>query len=192
MRPSAHSAPPLYSRRSSTPEALTWPTQGSFVTSVLCRSVDHVETYQASHRPNVHRRSKFNLGRRREMAQEPLRRPNSERSAQVLRSLGADESYGISMLGDTDKTIGVNLLPSLLSLCGGHFGPRASPDSWKKQGILGVNRFDVPGFESTPVHNSGNLWPTSPLPQTCCQDRGSRTRCYRCTDLDCPCEPSTG
>ena len=160
--------------------------------SALYSSVDFVETYQTSHRPNVHRRPKSNLERRRDMTEEPLRGPNSEWSVQVLRRLGADENYGILMLGDTVETIGTNLLPSQLSLCGGYLALRPSPDSWRKQGILGVNQFDAPCFEPAPVHISVSLRPISLLPQASRQDRGSRTRCCRCVDLGCACEPSTG
>ena len=163
------------------------PAHRSFVMSVLYHSVDLVETYQTSHRPNVHWWSKSNLGRCGEIAEEPFRRPNSEWSVKELRCLGADESYLISILGDTVEMIGANLLPSRLSLCGDYLASRPSPDSWSKQSISGANRIDASRFELTPVHISVSLRPVSRLPQTSRQDRGSQTRCCQCTDLNCLC-----
>ena len=126
---SVNSAPQFHHGHSSTPEALTWPAHKSFVMSVLCCSADLVETYQTSHRPNIHRRSNSNRGQRLEIVDDRLWCPNLQRSVQVLRYLGTEESYGMLILGGTAETIGTSLLPSQLSLCGGHPDPRYLPAS---------------------------------------------------------------
>ena len=69
------------------------------------------------------------------MAEEPLRRPDSEWSVQVLGYLGHEESYGMLVLGETVKTIGTNLLPSRLFLCGGRFDLRSLLDPSGELGI---------------------------------------------------------
>jgi len=112
VRPSVHPALPFHRRQTSSSETLTWLTHKTFETLVLYRSVNLVGTYQASHRPNVHRWSKFDLEWRWEMAQDRLRSPNLEWRVEVLRCLGTEESCGMLMLGDTDETTGTNLRPS--------------------------------------------------------------------------------
>jgi len=184
-QPSAHAVPIFHHGRQGSSRALTWPAQRSFPTSALYRSVDLVETHQASHRPNVRRRSKFNPERGRETAEDRLRGPNLQWRAHVLRWFSADESYGILMLGDAVRTIGTDLLPNRLSLCGGHPASRILSDSWRKQSILGVNRFGVTGFESTPVRISVSPRPASRLPRISHRDQGSPMRCCRCANLGC-------
>ena len=59
-----HATPLLRHGQSSVSEEMTWRAQKPFMMSVLHRRVDLMVTNQTTYRPNVHRRSKIDPGRR--------------------------------------------------------------------------------------------------------------------------------
>ena len=72
--------------------------------------------------------------------------PNQQRSAQVLRCIGTEESYGMLVLNDVVEIIATNLLQSRLSLCGDHLASHIPPDPQTRPGTWGVNRIDTAGL----------------------------------------------
>ena len=96
-------------------ETSMWPIHNLFAMLCLRRRADLMSTHQTSHRPNINLCAVSDVGRRREMIEVGLRRPNLQRGDQVLRSLGSEERCRSLVSNDTTRKIVTNLLPGRLS-----------------------------------------------------------------------------